>query len=115
MSLPPVALYLVTILESQLCSGVSCETFQSISIQLTLLPDYFQVITMRLQIRGFIVLDCASKWKEYVGLLADAYKDGKLKIGKDVEHVVPAKFEDIPSTWLQLFEGANQGKLITKL
>jgi NADPH-dependent curcumin reductase CurA len=28
---------------------------------------------------------------------------------------VPTAFEDIPKTWLKLFEGANTGKLLTQI
>ena len=38
---------------------------------------------------------------------------GKLNI--EGEHVVKTDFADIPKTWLKLFEGANQGKLVTAL
>ena len=37
------------------------------------------------------------------------------KIEKQEETIVSTKFEDIPKTWLMLFEGGNQGKLISEL
>jgi NADPH-dependent curcumin reductase CurA len=73
------------------------------------------IVMMRLSVRGFIVTDYLSKARETIQMFIQAVKDGKLKIGDENEHVVPTKFEDIPKTWLQLFEGGNRGKLITKI
>lgn len=73
------------------------------------------VVMMRLSIRGFIVTDFLGKAKETVAMFIQAVQDGKLKIGDEHETVVPTKFEDIPKTWLRLFEGSNQGKLVTKV
>lgn len=81
-----------------------------------ILTNYFQVISMRLQIRGFIVIDCPpQKVKEVITLFQEAIKDGRLKIGDENETVVPTSFEDVPQTWLRLFSGQNTGKLVTKL
>lgn len=70
---------------------------------------------MRLSVRGFIVVDYLHKAPETVELLVRAVQDGKLKVSDDNESVVPTRFEDIPQTWLRLFEGKNTGKLVTKL
>ncbi|KIW99122.1 uncharacterized protein Z519_00785 [Cladophialophora bantiana CBS 173.52] len=86
------------------------------STEPTVLKNYFQVITMRLSIRGFIVSDYLSKAQETVQMFVQAVKDGKLKISnEESEQVVDTKFEDVPKTWLKLFEGGNTGKLVTKL
>ena len=73
------------------------------------------IVMMRLQVRGFIVTDFLGKARETIQMFVQAVKDGKLKIGDEQESVVPTKFEDIPKTWLKLFEGGNQGKLVTKI
>ena len=73
------------------------------------------VVMMRLSIRGFIVTDFLGKARETIQMFVQAVKDGKLKIGDEQESVVSTKFEDIPKTWLKLFEGGNQGKLVTKI
>lgn len=70
---------------------------------------------MRLSIRGFIVLDYAPKFPETIGIFIEALKEGKLQISDANEDVVPTKFEDVPKTWLKLFDGGNTGKLVTKL
>ncbi len=79
------------------------------------ISDYMNIVMMRLSVRGFIVTDFLSKARETIEMFVQAVKDGKLKIGDEIESVVPTKFEDIPKTWLKLFEGANQGKLVTKI
>ncbi|KIW12232.1 hypothetical protein PV08_09508 [Exophiala spinifera] len=79
------------------------------------LKNYFQVISMRLQIRGFILLDYLQKRAEALQVFRQAIQDGKLKIGEGNQTVVPTKFEDVPKTWLKLFSGDNTGKLLTKI
>lgn len=79
------------------------------------MKNWFNVISMRLQIRGFIVIDHLSKAVQTIGTLVNAVKEGKIKIGEENETVVKTKFEEIPATWLKLFEGGNQGKLVTAI
>ncbi|KIX98350.1 uncharacterized protein Z520_05651 [Fonsecaea multimorphosa CBS 102226] len=97
--------------------SVACGSITSYnSMEPTVLQNYFQVITMRLSIRGFIVSDYLPKAQETIQLFVQAIKDGKLKItNEESEQVVDTKFEDVPKTWLKLFEGGNTGKLVTKL
>lgn len=78
------------------------------------MKNYFNVVSMRLQIKGFIVIDYLQKASEAIGKLTGALKEGKIKIGEENETVVDTKFEEVPKTWLRLFEGSNQGKLVTK-
>ncbi|KAG8629059.1 hypothetical protein KVT40_002924 [Elsinoe batatas] len=77
--------------------------------------NWFEVISSRLVIKGFIVFDFADKFGEFTSRLVKGFQDGKIKISDANETVVDTKFEDIPNTWLKLFVGANQGKLVTKL
>jgi hypothetical protein len=80
------------------------------------LRNYFQMIPMRLQIRGFTVHDSPpDKAAEAQILLWKAIEDGTLDLSDDNETIVPTKFEHVPNTWLALFEGKNTGKLATKL
>jgi NADPH-dependent curcumin reductase CurA len=79
------------------------------------LAHYSDVISMRIQIRGFIVMDFMDKAGEVVGIFKKAISEGKLKVGEENEHVVEAGFEEVPKVWMKLFEGANTGKLITKI
>lgn len=76
--------------------------------------NWFDVITMRLRIEGFIVLDFVDQFAETRMKLWKALEEGKLDVSEG-EHVVETRFEDVPQTWLKLFEGGNTGKLVTKL
>lgn len=84
------------------------------------LKNWFEVIANRINIKGFIVIDAmvSGKAPEIMGELTKAAKEGKIRLGDEVETVVPTKFEDIPKTWMMLFEGGEkgkQGKLVTKI
>lgn len=79
------------------------------------IKNWFEVISMRIQIRGFIIIDYLSHAQEMIGIFRKAIEEGKLKIGDESEQVVETKFEDVPKTWMKLFEGGNTGKLVTKL
>jgi hypothetical protein len=72
-------------------------------------------MVIRIQIQGFIVFDYFDKRFEVIELLIKAMKEGNLIVGDENETVVETTFEDIPRTWMMLFEGKNQGKLLTKL
>jgi len=79
-----------------------------------LLQNYGEIITNRLDLKGFVVIDHAGVMpkarQEMIGWL----KEGKIDITEG-ETVVETKFEDVPKTWKMLFEGGNKGKLVTKL
>ncbi|PNS15488.1 2-alkenal reductase (NADP(+)-dependent) [Sphaceloma murrayae] len=77
--------------------------------------NWFEVISSRLVIKGFIVFDGAHRFGDYIKQLSEGFQSGKIQIDDKNETVVPTNFEDIPQTWLKLFVGANQGKLVTKL
>ena len=81
------------------------------------LKNWFEVISNRIEIKGFIVLDFLAEGKgpEAVKEMVTAAKEGKIKVGEENETVVDTSFEAIPKTWMSLFEGANTGKLVTKL
>ncbi|KAK5050547.1 hypothetical protein LTR84_003828 [Exophiala bonariae] len=85
------------------------------SDQSTLLKNYFQVISMRLQIKGFIAADYVHKAQEVTEIFIRALEQGKLTVNDGLQHVVPTKFEDVPKTWLKLFDGSNTGKLVTRI
>jgi len=78
------------------------------------LRNYLEVIMNRVEIKGFVVIDYLPKAREARERFLKAVKEGKLVVGEN-ETVVDTAFEDIPKTWLKLFEGGNTGKLVTKL
>ena len=81
------------------------------------LKNWFEIISNRIEIKGFIIMDFLAQGKgpEVVKELVTAVKEGKIKVGEENETVIDTKFEDIPKTWMLLFEGMNTGKLVTKL
>jgi NADPH-dependent curcumin reductase CurA len=81
------------------------------------IKNWSQIITQRLFIKGFIVMDYLGDGgaAKMSGILADAAKAGKISLGDNSETVVPTKFEEIPNTWIKLFSGANTGKLVTHI
>ncbi|PQE03543.1 alcohol dehydrogenase superfamily zinc-containing protein [Rutstroemia sp. NJR-2017a BVV2] len=74
-----------------------------------------EVISMRISIKGFIVLDFVDHQAEMTKLFIEEVKKGTIVVGDESETVVDTKFEDIPKTWMMLFSGGNKGKLVTKL
>ncbi|KAJ4298303.1 quinone oxidoreductase [Kalmusia sp. IMI 367209] len=83
----------------------------------TRLKNWFEVIANRIEIKGFIVYDAFYKGKgqEIKDAIQNAVKEGKIQIERQSETMVPSSFEAIPKTWMMLFEGGNQGKLVTDL
>jgi len=81
------------------------------------LKNWLEVISNRIEIKGFIIMDwlAQDKGPDAVKEMVQALKQGKIKVDEASETVVDTKFEDIPKTWMRLFEGANTGKLVTKL
>lgn len=77
--------------------------------------NYFQVISTSLELGGFIVLDYFHRAKEVQDILKKAITDDHLELSDGSETVVQIKSEDILKTWLKLFGGGNNGKLITSL
>ncbi|OJJ50373.1 hypothetical protein ASPZODRAFT_149710 [Penicilliopsis zonata CBS 506.65] len=74
-----------------------------------------EVITMRLQILGFINIDWIDHLAEVRAILVEEWKKGTLVIGEESEMVVDTAFKDIPSTWMMLYSGGNTGKLVTRV
>lgn len=95
------------------CGAIS--NYNSSGDAITGLKNWFEIISMRIEIKGFIVMDFADKWGQDLEIFKKAVADGKLKVGDEGEHIVEAGFEEIPKVWMGLFEGANQGKLLTKI
>ncbi|KAM0544325.1 hypothetical protein ACHAPJ_011861 [Fusarium lateritium] len=78
------------------------------------LKNWFELISSRITIRGFIMLDYMDKVPAILGELIGATADGRIKLEK-AETVVEAPIEQQPEVWMRLFSGGNQGKLLTKL
>ncbi|EHA49855.1 NADP-dependent leukotriene B4 12-hydroxydehydrogenase [Pyricularia oryzae 70-15] len=82
------------------------------------LKNWFEVISCRITIRGFIMLDYMDKVPAIMGELMGAIADGRLQLG-DAETIIDASIEEQPKVWMRLFNGEDQqakaGKLITRL
>lgn len=72
-----------------------------------------QIVSNRITVQGFIVLDYAKEYPEALAALGKAFAEGKIK---DELEVVDIKgdLKKIPEVWFRLFEGKGPGKLITK-
>ncbi|KAI4177220.1 MAG: hypothetical protein LQ343_000704 [Gyalolechia ehrenbergii] len=79
------------------------------------IKNWFEVISNRIEIKGFIIFDYMAKAKEGTEELVKATKDGKIKVDSSNETVVETGFEGVVETWMKLFEGGNRGKLVTKI
>ena len=70
---------------------------------------------MCINITGFIVSDYIHKFGDVVAELSQALKEGKVILDDSMQTVVEAKIKEVPAVWMKLFEGANTGKLLTKI
>lgn len=97
------------------CGAVA--TYNSMGSASSGIKNWFEIITNRIEVKGFIVTDAIESGQAaaWVKELIQGVKDGKIKIGEDTETVVKTKFEDVPKTWMLLFEGGNTGKLVTQI
>lgn len=69
------------------------------------------LVTRRIRMQGFIVLDYLDRADEAFNELAAWVMDGKIAWREDIQE----GFENIPSTLERLFDGRNQGKQLLKL
>lgn len=82
--------------------------------------SWFEIISNRLTVQGFIIGDFAAKFPEAVGDIVGAIKAGKIKIDDSISVVDLSgeanPWEKVPSTWYKLFtEEKPAGKLVTKI
>ncbi|KAI5370488.1 Putative GroES-like superfamily, alcohol dehydrogenase-like, NAD(P)-binding domain superfamily [Septoria linicola] len=94
------------------CGAISA--YNTAQERTTGLKNWFDVVIMRLNIKGFIVLDFMKDFPKAIEIFNKALEDGKLDL-EGGETVVKGSFEDVPATWTKLFAGGNQGKLITQI
>lgn len=78
------------------------------------LRNWFEVINGRYTIRGFFMFDYMDKVPAALEELIAAGAEGKLVLD-GVETIVEVGIEKQPETFMRLFSGENQGKLLTKL
>jgi Putative NADP-dependent oxidoreductases len=79
-----------------------------------------QIVTNRITVKGFIVLDFAKQYKKAIGEILSWIKEGKIAVSKSsftlIDLSAPEKFVKIPETWGLLFsDSKGPGKLLTKI
>ena len=80
--------------------------------------NWFQVISNRLTVQGFIVFDFKDKIPQAVQAISGALKEGKIKSteGVSLEDLSDKPFTDVPKVWNRLFTDEKPlGKLVTKI
>uniref|UniRef100_A0ACD5UHG0 Uncharacterized protein n=1 Tax=Avena sativa TaxID=4498 RepID=A0ACD5UHG0_AVESA len=75
------------------------------------MPDMGEVIYRRITIRGFFAYDFITKFQEYVTIIGDWIREGKIQVVEDVADGL----ESIPSAFAALFRGKNVGKKLVRL
>jgi NADPH-dependent curcumin reductase CurA len=73
--------------------------------------NLFELVTKRLRMEGFLVMDYAARFDEARRELESWLASGRLKALVDVQE----GFENIPKTFLRIFSGANLGKQVLKI
>jgi NADPH-dependent curcumin reductase len=74
--------------------------------------NYMQLLVARASMIGFVIFDYADRFAEGAAELAKWLRGGELQ---SYEHVVNGGVKDFPATFLNLFSGANTGKLILEI
>ncbi|KAJ3527941.1 hypothetical protein NM208_g10457 [Fusarium decemcellulare] len=77
------------------------------------LHNWFEVVSQRLNVKGFFTFDYMDLVPAALKEIIAAAAEGRIKV--DIEDVVPATIEEIPNVWINVYNGANKGKSITKL
>ncbi|KIK36639.1 hypothetical protein CY34DRAFT_811136 [Suillus luteus UH-Slu-Lm8-n1] len=87
----------------------------------TMGATWIEVVTNRLTIQGFVILDFMFPKDGSNRVATEAFPSiaGALERGEitldGTEDIVEVPFVDVPKVWGRLFTGANTGKLVTKL
>jgi NADPH-dependent curcumin reductase CurA len=79
----------------------------------TMLKNWFEIISQRLTLKGFFLFDHMDKIPDGMEQLIKAAAEGRINV--DIENIVSAKIEDMPRAWIDVYNGGNKGKSITKL
>lgn len=73
--------------------------------------NYMQIVIRRLTLRGFIVIDHMKRAPQAVAELARWVAEGGIAHAEDIQQGI----ENVPATFLRLFDGSNLGKQLLKL
>ncbi|KAL4861426.1 hypothetical protein BDV12DRAFT_204024 [Aspergillus spectabilis] len=83
--------------------------------QVATFRNWWNVTFMKIEIKGFIVLQFLDQYPEAINFLIEAVTDGRIQVDEKSETIVKGTVEEIPEIWARLFEGGNTGKLVTVL
>ena len=75
------------------------------------LKNLWQLVAESVSIRGFVVLDFLDRFPEGIGQLAEWVMAGKLQFREEVVDGL----DNVLPTFLKLFDGSNQGKLVLRI
>jgi len=70
--------------------------------------DMMKIVYRRIRMQGFVLGDFAAEVENARGKILDWYREGRIVARLDVRH----GFEQLPSAFLDLFKGANEGTLL---
>ena len=73
--------------------------------------NMFNLIARRVRMQGFIVIDYLDRMQEAVNDLVTWVFDGRIHYREDIQE----GFDNIPSTFMRLFQGTNNGKQLLRL
>ncbi|MBD2120435.1 NADP-dependent oxidoreductase [Trichocoleus sp. FACHB-262] len=73
--------------------------------------NYSQILTKRVRVQGFIILDYIPRWSEAISDLGQWLSQGKIKYALEVVEGL----ENAPEAILKLFDGNKKGKLVIKV
>jgi NADPH-dependent curcumin reductase CurA len=75
------------------------------------LKNLWQLVAQSVTIQGFVVLDYLDRFPEAIAQLAEWVMAGKIKYREDVVDGL----DNVLPTFLRLFEGSNNGKLVLRI
>ena len=73
--------------------------------------NLWQLVAESVTVQGFVVIDYLDRFEEGIGQLAEWVMGGKLKFREEVVDGL----DNILPTFLRLFDGSNQGKLVVRI
>lgn len=74
--------------------------------------NYLMIVSMRIRMQGFIVMDFTEEWPQARQQLAQWVKEGKIKRG---ETIVEGGLKEAEQALVRLYEGANTGKMLVEV
>ena len=90
---------------------IACGTISRYNAEAPGPRNLFLIVTKRLTIRGFIVLDSMSRIPEFLAAVKPYVTDGRVKS----KETIVEGLDQAPRAFINLFSGENVGKMVVKL